>query len=105
MSQSYLPVQWVYREVIEEQMAGQSTGKIFYFDQEEKVAEATGRIQRMEERPDGVFIMLDTGEELRIDRIITLYGKPGAAYDEYESFANACLDCMGGYTKEELEKM
>ena len=33
---------------------------------------------------------------IRIDRIITLFGKPGAAYDEYDAFANACMDCSGG---------
>lgn len=105
MKHSYLPVQWVHREVIEEQTTQKTTGKIFYFDEEDKVAEAAGSIQKMEESSEGVFILLDSGVALRIDRIITLYGKPGAAYDEYESFANACLDCLGGYTMEELEKM
>jgi hypothetical protein len=28
MEQSYLPVQWVYREVIEEEMAKETTGTI-----------------------------------------------------------------------------
>ena len=45
----------------------------------------------------GIFITLDTGSAIRIDRIITLYGKPGAAFDEYDAFANQCLSCTGGY--------
>lgn len=56
-----------------------------------------GRIVAFEERPDtGIYITLDTGSAIRIDRIITLYGKPGAAFDEYDRFANECLSCTAG---------
>ena len=55
-----------------------------------------------EEKDAGLFIALNTGSKVRVDRIITLYGKPGAAYDEYDAYANACMDCMGGYEKDEL---
>ncbi len=97
MDNSYLPVAWEYREVIGEQLAKHASGKIFYFSGQE-IAEAEGRILRMEEAPgEGVFIILDPEGRIRIDRIITLFGKPGAAYDEYDAFANACLSCKGGY--------
>jgi hypothetical protein len=33
---------------------------------------------------------------IRVDRIITVFGKPGAAFDEYDAYANACLSCTGG---------
>ena len=103
MEQSYLPVQWVYREVIEEEIAKMTTGTIFYFNTEDQVSSANGRVIKMEEiNGKGVFIILDSGESIRIDKIITLYGKPGAAYDDYNYFANACLDCMGGYDKDDL---
>lgn len=103
MEQSYLPVQWVYREVIEEEMAKMTTGTIFYFNDEDQVSSANGRVIKMDEvSGKGVFIILDSGESIRIDKIITLYGKIGAAYDDYNYFANACLDCMGGYNKDEL---
>lgn len=103
MGTSYLPVQWVYREVIEEEIAKGTSGKIFYFGEGE-VLEVQGTILAMEETQNqGVFIRMDTEERVRIDRIITLYGKPGAAYDEYNSYADACMDCLGGYTKEELD--
>ena len=103
MEQSYLPVQWVYREVIEEEIAKMTTGTIFYFNTENQVSSANGRVIKMEEiNGKGVFIILDSAESIRIDKIITLYGKPGAAYDDYNYFANACLDCMGGYDKDDL---
>jgi hypothetical protein len=34
--------------------------------------------------------------KIRLDRIIVFNGKPGPAYDEYDSYALACLDCTGG---------
>jgi len=36
------------------------------------------------------------GEQVRLDCIITINGKPGPAFDEYDSYANACLSCQGG---------
>jgi hypothetical protein len=100
MESSYLPVSWEYKEVIEEQIAGKNSGKIFYFS-DGNVADAEGRVLRMDEiAGQGVFIIMEDGKDIRIDRIITLYGKPGAAYDEYDAYANACLSCKGGYEEE-----
>jgi len=99
----YLPVAWEYREVIEEEIEKKTKGKIFYFCFNEGICEAEGRVLLMkEEKGKGLFIALDTEAKIRIDRIITLFGKPGAAYDEYDAYANACMDCMGGYEKDEL---
>lgn len=100
---SYLPVGWEYREVIEEEMEKRTTGKIFYFCDEEGICQTEGTVVLMkEEKNEGLYIVLDTETKIRVDRIITLFGKPGAAYDEYDAYANACMDCMGGYEKDEL---
>ncbi|GAA4318512.1 hypothetical protein GCM10023149_16640 [Mucilaginibacter gynuensis] len=101
---NYLPVAWEYREVIEEQIAKKTSGKINFFCREEGICDAAGTIVEMKEiQGEGVFIFLDKGSRIRIDRIITLFGKPGAAYDEYDAYGLACLDCTGGYDKEELK--
>jgi hypothetical protein len=42
------------------------------------------------------FIVLDNDIAIRLDRIITLNGSPGPAYEEYDLFALQCLTCMGG---------
>jgi hypothetical protein len=98
MDTSYVPVDYVYREVIQEQIERKSRGKIFFFDQDQKVNSLEGQVVALDEiAGQGLFITLDSGERLRIDRIITLFGKPGAAFDEYDSFANQCLSCTGGY--------
>lgn len=45
----------------------------------------------------GLFIVTDSEFQIRVDRIITVFGKPAAAYDEYDNYANQCLSCTGGY--------
>jgi hypothetical protein len=106
MATSYTPVEWIYREVIEEEITKMTEGKIFYFCDEEPICTANGKIVKMEEiAGQGIFIHLEPEKSIRIDRIITLFGKPGAAYDEYDAYANACMDCSGGYTKEELDNL
>ena len=98
METSYTPVQYVYREIIEEEIEKRTTGKIFYFNSDQVVDSIEGRVVKMEDiNGKGVFITLDPEARLRIDRIITLFGKPGAAFDEYDAYANQCLSCTGGY--------
>ncbi len=97
MDTSYTPVSYDFREVITEQIAKQTSGKVFFWNAEQVVDEAIGRVIKLEEIPGkGMFIVLDSGAQVRIDRIITLFGKPGAAFDEYDSFANQCLACTAG---------
>ena len=98
METSYSPVEYVYREVIEEEISKRTSGKVFYFNSEQAVDSIEGRIIKMEEMDGkGLFITLEPEAHLRIDRIITLFGKPGAAFDEYDAYANQCLSCTGGY--------
>jgi len=98
MQTSYSPVQYVYREIIEDQIAKATKGKIFYFDDNDVVDSVEGRVLSMtEDQGKGMFITLEPEFRIRIDRIITLFGKPGAAFDEYDAFANQCLSCTGGY--------
>ncbi len=98
MSTSYTPVPYVFREVIEEEIANQSKGKIFFFDDNDVFDSTEGRILKVEEIPQqGIFLFLEPEKQIRIDRIITLFGKPGAAFDEYDAYANQCLSCTGGY--------
>lgn len=98
MATPYLPVQWVYREVIDEQIAAKTRGKVFFFNENGEVDEREGVAVRVEEVGDeGLFLVLEPEARVRVDRIITLFGKPGAAFDEYDAYANQCLACTGGY--------
>ena len=101
MDTSYVPVAYVFREVIEEEIEKQTAGKIFFFNSDQVVDSIEGRVVKMEDvNGKGLFITLDPAATIRIDRIITLFGKPGAAYDEYDAYGNRCLSCTGGYDLE-----
>lgn len=98
MATSYSPVQYEFREIVAEQILKEAGGKVFFFDDNDKVDSWEGKLLKMEELPgQGIFIFMDPQKQIRIDRIITLFGKPGAAFDEYDNFANQCLSCTGGY--------
>lgn len=100
---SYLPIAWEYREVIEEQIAKETRGKVFFFSAADGIGEAEGRAVELKDVSGaGLFLVLDNGTEVRADRIITLFGKPGAAFDEYQAYGNSCMDCTGGYDPDEL---
>lgn len=106
METSYTPVDYIYREVIAEELAKNTLGKVFYFSGTGEVESAEGRILHCEEIPGkGIFMQLDNNEYIRIDRIITLFGKPGAAYDEYDAFANACMNCAGPHGAKEEDDL
>lgn len=97
MDTSYTPVAYEYRETMQEQINRNTTGKVFFWSADQKVDEVVGRAVKLEEIPGkGIFMVFESGEQVRIDRIITFYGKPGAAFDEYDAFANACLACTAG---------
>jgi len=97
MDTSYTPVPYDFRETIEEEIVKKSLGKIFFWAEGQQVDEHSGRVDKLEDIPGkGMFVTLDSGVQIRIDRIITLFGKPGAAFDEYDAFANQCLSCTAG---------
>jgi hypothetical protein len=98
MNTTYSPIPYDCREVIEEAIARKAQGKVFYFGTSGEVCSEEGTVLALEAVAGlGEFIVLEPEARVRIDRIITLFGKPGAAYDEYDAYANACLDCKGGY--------
>lgn len=98
MSTPYSPIPYVFREVIQEEIEKQSQGKVFFFDDDNAVNSVEGKLTGVAEVPgEGDFIFLEPDARVRIDRIITLFGKPGAAFDEYDAYANQCLACTGGY--------
>src|SRR5690606_17823934 len=103
MESTYLPVAWEYSESIQQQIQSKNKGKVFYFTGLNKLEESVVTVIKLVTEESGVYVVMDNGDKIRIDRIITLLGKIGAAYEEYDAFANACMDCSGGYSKEELD--
>lgn len=100
---TYTPVQYYYIESIQEAISRGASGKVFFFNDQDQLDSVEGKLVDLKEIPNkGFFIYMDPVASVRIDRIITLFGKPSAAYDEYDSYANQCLACTGGYDPEKL---
>lgn|SRR5690554_2394640 len=97
MKPRYIPVDPDYHEMIKSEREKNKVAVIHYFKDENSLKEERGRIKGITtNHRNEEFISLDTGKGIRIDRIIVINGKPGPAYDEYDAYALACLDCMGG---------
>jgi hypothetical protein len=97
MSTKYYPVDPDYHDMIFREMSEKETAVIHYFEEDNSLGNHFGKIKDiLQDENHEEFVVLHSGEKVRIDRIIVLNGKPGPAYDEYDSYALACLDCMGG---------
>ena len=94
---SFTPVPYEFREMLSEELDKQRSGKVFYFDGQNRLECAEGKLIRLTEEASGMFLLFDNGHQIRIDRIITLLGRPGPAYTEYDALGNTCMECHGGY--------
>lgn len=71
--------------------------KVHYFDSNGKVDDAHGEVEKiLKVEKKGEFLLFRNNNQVRLDRIITINGSPGPAYDEYDRYALQCLECMGG---------
>ena len=94
--ETFTPVAFEYYEILEEHQQKQTDAVIHYFKGEKEIESATGKILEILKQEDGDFILLSSDEKVRLDKIITIYGRPGPAFDLYDSYGNSCMDCMGG---------
>ena len=94
-TKGYLPFDPDYLDYIEKVI--DLYCKIHYFSSDGQVMDAKGCLTGTFSPDDFAhFVVLDRSTAIRMDRIITINGSPGPAYDEYDLFALQCLTCMGG---------
>lgn len=92
-SDTYSPVDPEVYEIVDQLIAGSISGKIFYFNPKNEVDEVRGRISAIRKTNTGEFLEVNNSLEARLDKVITLFGKPGPAHAQYDRYANACLAC------------
>lgn len=95
--QKYTPVDPDFYDIIKARVEKSLNLKVFFFQPDNEIGQAEGEYVETLKEPDGEFIKLAKGDPVRLDRIITINGNPGPAYDEYDAYANACLSCQAGY--------
>jgi len=97
MYKTYSPVVPDFYDIIESVRKKNISIKVHYFGPENELNDANGVMKGITiNSKNEEYLELNSDETVRLDRIITLNGKPGPAFDEYDSYALACLDCMGG---------
>lgn len=93
METKFSPVHPDYYDLFSDEQEKENS-KVFYFSTGSDVEEVKGKIINLIKKNDfEEYLLFDSSEEVRIDRIITVNGKPGPAYDEYDAYALACLNC------------
>ncbi len=93
METRFLPVDPDYYELFRKEQEKESS-TVVYFGEGTELKEAKGGIKDSIKIEDsGEYLVFNSGTTVRIDRLITINGIPGPAYDEYDSYALACLDC------------
>ncbi|WP_294083189.1 hypothetical protein [Proteiniphilum sp. UBA5384] len=99
MNPKYMPVDPGYFELFESEMEKDESRVIYFaFSNEPELEESQGKIISIEDkREEGYFLFFKNGDQIRLDRIIVINGKPGPAYDEYDSYALVPLTCQAGY--------
>jgi len=100
LNSSFTPVPPVYYDIFAREQE-KPISKVYFFSTGSDLEEASGRITGIERNDlKEEYMQFDSGDRARIDRIVTINGKPGPAYDEYDRYALACLDCSGGMEDE-----
>ncbi|NLO72264.1 MAG: hypothetical protein GX102_15240 [Porphyromonadaceae bacterium] len=97
MSTTYTPVDQDIMEYLEAEKNSLST-RVFYFGTGTELKEIKGKVTDLERKNSyEYYLKFDSGNEVRIDRIISYNLKPGPAYDEYDAYGLQCLTCQAGY--------
>ena len=96
-STDYIPVDPDFYDIIEDQQKLDGLSLVHYFGKGIDIEDARGRISGIiTNEKHEEFLFIDQDKKIRLDRIITINGKPGPAFDEYDSYARACMDCRAG---------
>jgi len=94
MKTNYTPIDPDYFEIVENEILKNKISTVFYFEQNNSIGEEKGKITTVSTVNNfEKYLLLNNEKSVRMDRIITINGIPGSAYDEYDRFALACLDC------------
>lgn len=68
--------------------------RVIYFGNGSDIEEVKGKITGNQKNDlNEEYMVFDSGEQVRIDRIISINGIPGPAFQEYDNYGMACLDC------------
>lgn len=89
---TYLPVDLDFIDQCISFAKEKKEGKIHFFNGSGDLDDVVGTSSRVDTRKSGKFFIMND-QAVRLDTIVTIFGKPGPAYETYDRYANACLTC------------
>lgn len=89
----FTPVYPHYYDIFAESQDKESA-RVIYFGEGITLEEVIGKITGITKNEyNEEHMTFENGSAVRIDRIISINGKPGPAFDEYNNLGMACMDC------------
>ncbi|MGV3504856.1 MAG: hypothetical protein ACO1O1_14195 [Adhaeribacter sp.] len=89
ITENYQPITPAFRQQIQDYLRRRKYIRIHYFNSFHEYLYSTAIIKEILDTAAGSFISLSSGEEVRLDRIVRLDGKPAPGYD-IEDFTCDC---------------
>lgn len=89
----FTPIYPHYYDIFAESRDKESS-RIIFFVEGTTLDEVIGKISGIaKNEKNEEYMTFENGREVRIDRIISINGKPGPTFDEYNNLGMACMDC------------
>ncbi len=82
IKETYEPIDQDLHQELEALQTTRKYIRIHYFNHYHEYISAAGIIKEITKLPAGEFLILNTGDEIRLDKIVRLEGKPAPGYDK-----------------------
>ncbi|WP_026464697.1 hypothetical protein [Adhaeribacter aquaticus] len=81
IKENYEPVSVPFLQELKDLKAQRKYIRLHYFNDFHEYISTAALIKEFISKPSGEFLELNTGEEVRLDKIVRLEGKPAPGYD------------------------
>ncbi|MFD2247489.1 hypothetical protein [Pontibacter ruber] len=82
MSQTYKPIDPAFRDELQVLAAKRAAARIQFYSDIHEFLSLHATLKEMVSKEDGEYLVLTTGEEIRLDRIVRIGDKPAPGYDD-----------------------
>ncbi len=94
MKTDFIFVDPIYDEIFAREQA-KDISRVIYFGKGSDLEEVKDKISGNQKNDlNEEYMVFASGERVRIDRIISINGIPGPAFQEYDNYGMACLECQ-----------
>lgn len=82
MSSNYKPIDKAYHKLLETLVARRAAARLQFYTDIHEFLTLHATLKELVNRGDEEYLVLTTGEEIRLDRIVRIDDKPAPGYDE-----------------------